>query len=70
MSCWCLISIVQSLAERKLAFHGSSENLYMPINGNFLKEVELLAKFDPVMEQHVGRVKRGKPHAHYLVKDI
>uniref|UniRef100_H3AP69 DUF4371 domain-containing protein n=1 Tax=Latimeria chalumnae TaxID=7897 RepID=H3AP69_LATCH len=60
----CLISIVQSLAERNLAFHGSSgsENLHMPNNENFLKEVELLAKFDPVMEQHVGRVQRSMSH--------
>nr|XP_014341002.1 PREDICTED: zinc finger MYM-type protein 1-like [Latimeria chalumnae] len=68
----CLISIVQSLAERNLAFHGSSgsENLHMPNNENFLKEVELLAKFDPVMEQHVGRVQRSMSHTHYLGKDI
>uniref|UniRef100_H3ABI6 DUF4371 domain-containing protein n=1 Tax=Latimeria chalumnae TaxID=7897 RepID=H3ABI6_LATCH len=68
----CLILIVQSLAERNLAFHGSSgsETSYMPNNGNFLKEVELLPKFDPVMEQHVGRVQRGMSHTHYLGKDI
>uniref|UniRef100_H3A8E6 DUF4371 domain-containing protein n=1 Tax=Latimeria chalumnae TaxID=7897 RepID=H3A8E6_LATCH len=68
----CPISIVQSLAERNLAFCGSSgsETLYMPSNGNFLKEVELLAKFDPEMEQHVGHVQRvdGKPEikGHFL----
>lgn len=65
-----LISITQSLAERNLAFRGSSDKLFQPDNGNFLKEVELLAKFDPVLENHVSRIKDGETHAHYLSKDI
>lgn len=65
-----LLSITQSLAERNLAFRGSSDKLYQPDNGNFLREVELLAKYDPVMENHVSRIKDGETHAHYLSKDI
>ncbi|XP_056466856.1 uncharacterized protein LOC130405715 [Gadus chalcogrammus] len=65
-----LISITQSLAERNLAFRGSSDKLFQLDNGNFLKEVELLAKFDPVLENHVSRIKDGDTHAHYLSKDI
>uniref|UniRef100_A0A8C1K3Y1 TTF-type domain-containing protein n=1 Tax=Cyprinus carpio TaxID=7962 RepID=A0A8C1K3Y1_CYPCA len=61
-----LISITQSLAERNLAFRGSSEKLFQPDNGNFLKEVELLAKFDPIMENHLSKIKDGQTHAHYL----
>lgn len=45
-----LIGITLSLASRNLAFRGSSQHLYEPDNGNFLKEVDLLAKFDPVIE--------------------
>ncbi len=44
-----LVSIIQSLAERNLALTGSSKTLYEQNNGNF--EMELLAKFDPVMKQ-------------------
>jgi hypothetical protein len=32
-----LISITQSLAERNLAFRGSSDKLFQPDNGNFLR---------------------------------
>lgn len=53
-----LVAIIQSLAERNLAFRGHTEKLNTPGNGNFLKEVELMAKFDPVMMQHVSRVER------------
>lgn len=52
-----LISIILSLASRNLAFRGSSQRLYEPDNGNFLKEVELLAKFDPMTENHLTRIK-------------
>ncbi|XP_076037808.1 uncharacterized protein LOC143023173 [Oratosquilla oratoria] len=62
-----LIAIIQSLAERNLAFRGSSNMLHQQNNGNFLKEVELLAKFDPVMKQHIERVESGQfSHSSYL----
>ncbi|MBN3303334.1 PSD13 ATPase, partial [Amia calva] len=63
-----LISITQPLAERNLAFRGSTDKLFQPDNGNFLKDVELLAKFDPVMENHLSKIKDGETHAHYLGK--
>ncbi|KAK0150731.1 repressor of the inhibitor of the protein kinase [Merluccius polli] len=65
-----LLSITQSLAERNLAFRGSSEKLFQPDNGHFLKEVELMAKYDVVLENHLNRIKDGETHAHYLSKDI
>ncbi|KAK0141005.1 hypothetical protein N1851_021993 [Merluccius polli] len=49
---------------------GSSQHLYEPDNGNFLKEVELLAKFDPVMENHLARIKDESTHTHYLWQRI
>ena len=42
-----LVAIVQSLAVRNMAFRGNSEILHSPSNGNFLKEVELMAQFNP-----------------------
>lgn len=65
-----LIGITLSLASRNLAFRGSSEHFYEPDNGNFLKEVELLAKFDPVMENHLARIKDESTRTHYLGQRI
>lgn len=65
-----LITIIQSLAERNLALRGSVDTLNNPNNGNFLKEVELLAKFDPVLKEHVRRITAGEKHTTYLGKSI
>ncbi|XP_036004551.1 zinc finger MYM-type protein 1 [Fundulus heteroclitus] len=66
-----LVAIIQSLAERNMSFRGSTDTLNKPDNGHFLKEVELMARFDPVMKQHVSRVESGAGrHGHYLGKTI
>ena len=48
-----LLKITLSLASRNLPFRGSSQCLYEPDNGNFLKEVELLGSFDAVIIKEV-----------------
>lgn len=53
-----LTAIVQSLAVRNLALMASTETLFTPSNGNFLKEVELMAQFDPVMKEQLNRVQK------------
>ena len=65
-----LVAIIQSLAERNIALRGTTDTLHQPNNGNFLKEVELMAKFDPVLKQHVSEVERGANHKSYLGKNI
>lgn len=65
-----LISIIQSLAERNLALRGSVDTLHQANNGNFLKEVELIAKFDPVLKDHIRRIDSGMQHNTYLGKTI
>jgi len=67
---WRLLSIVQFLAERNLVFRGSTELLGDPRNGNFLGEVELVAKFDPIMAEHVRRAKNHDLTDHYLSNTI
>lgn len=59
-----LLSIPLSLASRNSSFRGSSDRLYEPDNGNFLKEVELMTTYDPVMENH--KIKDESSHTHYL----
>ncbi|XP_025760119.1 zinc finger MYM-type protein 1-like [Oreochromis niloticus] len=62
-----LIAIIQSLAIRNLALRGHTETLFSPSNGNFLKEVELMARFDPIMQEHINRVQKGTySHTSYL----
>lgn len=65
-----LLSIITFLGEQCLAFRGSSDVLFEKNNGNFLKLVELLAKFDNVMAEHVRRAANKEIHTHYLSKII
>ncbi|KAF2891894.1 hypothetical protein ILUMI_14279, partial [Ignelater luminosus] len=53
-----IMSIIRLVVSQCLAFSGTTEHLFQPNNGNFLKLVELLSQFDPVMEEHVRRVQR------------
>lgn len=50
-----LVASVQFLAQQSLAFRGHTSTLYDKNNGNFLKLMEMLAKFDPVMADHLNR---------------
>ena len=65
-----LLHITLFLAEHNLAFRGDNDTLYAPNNGNFLGLVEMVAKFDPVMKEHVRRIKSKETHAHHLGKDM
>ncbi|XP_073523301.1 zinc finger MYM-type protein 1-like isoform X1 [Phyllobates terribilis] len=58
-----LIALVRVLGTQNLAFRGSN-------NGNFLKFVEYLAVFDPVMCEHIRKIRDKEIHAHYLGKTI
>ncbi|XP_064118969.1 uncharacterized protein LOC135223977 [Macrobrachium nipponense] len=46
-----LTAIALSLAVRNLALRGHTEKLFFQSNGNFFKEVELMAKSDPIMQK-------------------
>ena len=65
-----LVAIVQFLAERNLAFRGSIERVGEPSNENFLGLVKLLAKFDPVMGEHLRCATNAEIHDNYLGKRI
>ena len=65
-----LFAIVQFLAEHNMAFRGSADRIFQPHNGNFLGLVQLIAKFDPVMQEHLRRIQDGEIHDHYLGKRI
>lgn len=61
-----ILAVVQHLAQNNSAFRGKTEKLYESSNGNFLGLIEMLAKFDPIIQEHVRRIKDGEIHDHYL----
>lgn len=66
-----LVAIIQSLSSRGLSFRGHDENIGSIHNGNFLMVVELLAKFDPFMSQHIAKYgNKGTGSTSYLSSTI
>lgn len=64
-----LIALVRVLGTQNLAFRGTREKLYSNTNGNFLKFIEYLALFDPLMNEHLRRIKNQETLVHYLGKE-
>ncbi|XP_063788893.1 zinc finger MYM-type protein 1-like [Pseudophryne corroboree] len=65
-----LIALVRVLGIQNLAFRGTNEKLHTAGNGNFLKFIEYLALFDPVMDEHIRKIRDKETYVHYLGKDI
>ena len=59
-----IVETIRILATRGLAFRGDDEVIGSKHNGNYLGVLELIAKFDPFLEEHLrkyGNAGRGVP---------
>lgn len=62
--------IVKGLATSNLAFRGSKEKIDDDNNGNFLKIVHIVAEFDPILKEHLRRIRKKETRVHYLGHNI
>lgn len=70
-----IVDVILFLSERGLAFFGDSHKIGVPSNGNFLGIIELLSKYDVILNEHVKKVQKSheegkKLQVHYLSNDI
>lgn len=65
-----ILDIIRLLAKQNLAFRGHRESVHqeddinsMGNRGNFLELVDLLAKYDPVLREHVVKIRMGNKYS-------
>nr|XP_022902185.1 zinc finger MYM-type protein 1-like [Onthophagus taurus] len=62
-----IVDVILFLSANNLSFRESHEVIGVPNNGNFLSLIELLSKYDPVLMDHVNRIKNSKKRiVHHL----
>ncbi len=65
-----IVLMIEFLGSQNLAFRGKTDQLYSRDNGNFLKLLEFVGKFDVVIADHLRRITSKESYVHYLGKNI
>lgn len=70
-----VLDTILFLGERGLALRGESHIVGEPNNGNFLGILELISHYDPILQQHIEKVKKSQQlhqrlQVHYLSAEI
>lgn len=70
-----ILDVILFLSERGLPFFGSNKHIASEHNGNFLGIIELLSKYDPILYDHVQRIRdsqhnKNRLQVHYLSRRI
>ena len=65
-----IVAAIKFLAKNNLAFCESNEKICQTNNGNFLGTIEMMAEFDPVIQEHIRRIQNNELYHHYLGHNI
>jgi len=62
-----IIVIIKILGKSNLALlEKKNEKINQENNRNFLSLIEMIAKFDKIIQEHIHGIKNDKIHNHYL----
>ncbi|KAK4577633.1 hypothetical protein RGQ29_027944 [Quercus rubra] len=68
MNAW--IDLEMRLLKNKTIDKNFQEQIYQENNGNFLSLIEMIAEFDPVMQEHVQRIQHANEIKGKIIKKI
>ncbi|CAH9093670.1 unnamed protein product [Cuscuta europaea] len=64
------MSVIKTLATCNIAFQDDNEKIGDEKNRNFLKIINMISEFDPIMEEHLRHIRKKVIQNHYLGHSI
>ena len=61
-----IIIVIKIHDKSNLALNGENEKIYWESNEIFLSLIEMIAEFDPMMQEYILQIKNDEIHNHYL----